>query len=104
MDEQDVGPEHEELRNTLYRKVKRGKRRLTRGRMLAYRIAVAVAYRRAFGAMAWAKKHYALIIRLGGSRLVVLGVLMSTGVGVFFGSYPAARASRLDPIEALRYE
>jgi lysophospholipid acyltransferase (LPLAT)-like uncharacterized protein len=45
MDEQDVGPEHEELRNTLYRKVKRGKRRLTRGRMLAYRIAVAVAYR-----------------------------------------------------------
>ena len=35
---------------------------------------------------------------------IVGALLVSAGTGIFFGLYPAVKASRLDPIESLRYE
>ncbi len=42
-------------------------------------------------------------VRISGEAILI-AVLFSLAVGLFFGLYPANRASRLNPIDALRYE
>jgi hypothetical protein len=62
-------PELEQLQNTLYRKVTKGKRRLTRGRLLMYRVAVVIGYW--VGRFFWASCRMQSPIGLEGARAAV---------------------------------
>jgi putative ABC transport system permease protein len=35
---------------------------------------------------------------------LIAGFTVSVAIGIFFGTWPAMKAARLDPVEALRYE
>jgi putative ABC transport system permease protein len=56
------------------------------------------------GGIAWLVNAYSPFPAVLQPFWVLLGFSTAVGVGLVFGLWPAAKAARLDPIEALRYE
>jgi putative ABC transport system permease protein len=54
--------------------------------------------------LAWAVRANTPVPAAVPPSAIVTAILASIGTGVVFGMLPALRASRLDPVEALRYE
>ncbi|MBV8082810.1 MAG: ABC transporter permease [Candidatus Eremiobacteraeota bacterium] len=52
----------------------------------------------------WIKQLTPNVVSFGWGQIIAVALIFSAGVGVLFGTYPAVRASYLNPIEALRYE
>jgi putative ABC transport system permease protein len=56
------------------------------------------------GGVAWLVNAFSPFPAVVQAAWVVIAFLVSVGVGLTFGLWPAAKAARLDPVEALRYE